>query len=194
MHTGAVDEAIAPIAERMPWPGYEQPTEGRRLLSWRWATTRLERSPRYWLATVGASGTPHLTAVWAVWVGGRLVFSTGSPHAQGKEPSRPPQLPGMHPRRQGGGGCRGRSWIGARRTVRCKGQCCLRGQIRIEHACRGQHGIRCQAPFRRRHNRQQHHGPSDPLAPPARMNRSASISLDRSQRRRDMDDDRSSRS
>ncbi len=74
-----MDEAIAPIAERMPWPGYEQPTEGRRLLSWRWATTRLQRSPRYWLATVGASGTPHLTAVWAVWVGGRLVFSTGRP-------------------------------------------------------------------------------------------------------------------
>jgi len=72
-----VDEAMAPIAERMPWPGYEQPTEGRRLLSWSWATTQLERSPRYWLATAGASGAPHLTAVWGVWVGGRLVFSTG---------------------------------------------------------------------------------------------------------------------
>lgn len=61
----------------MPWPGYEPPTEGRRLLEWTWALTRLEESQRYWLATAGPSGAPHLAAVWGVWTGGALVFSTG---------------------------------------------------------------------------------------------------------------------
>jgi Pyridoxamine 5'-phosphate oxidase len=61
----------------MPWPGYEPPTEGRRLLEWTWAVARLQESRRYWLATAGPSGTPHLAAVWGVWAGGALVVSTG---------------------------------------------------------------------------------------------------------------------
>lgn len=61
----------------MPWPGYEPPTEGRRLLDWKWAVARLQESRRYWLATAGPSGAPHLAAVWGVWTGGALVFSTG---------------------------------------------------------------------------------------------------------------------
>ena len=61
----------------MPWPGYKPPTEGRRLLEWKWAVARLQESRRYWLATAGASGAPHLAAVWGVWTGGALVFSTG---------------------------------------------------------------------------------------------------------------------
>lgn len=67
----------APAGERMPWPGYEPPTEGRRLLEWAWAVSRLQESRRYWLATAGPSGEPHLAAVWGVWTSGRLVFSTG---------------------------------------------------------------------------------------------------------------------
>ena len=61
----------------MPWPGYEPPAEGRRLLEWRWAVARLMESRRYWLASAGPSGAPHLAAVWGVWAGGALVFSTG---------------------------------------------------------------------------------------------------------------------
>jgi hypothetical protein len=61
----------------MPWPGYEPPSEGRMLLPWRWAEARLAKSRRYWLATAGGSGRPHLTPVWGVWAGGALVFSTG---------------------------------------------------------------------------------------------------------------------
>ena len=61
----------------MPWPGYEPPTERRQLLEWTWAVTRLLESRRYWLATAGPSGAPHLAAVWGVWSGGALVFSTG---------------------------------------------------------------------------------------------------------------------
>ncbi len=65
-----------PLTDRMPWPGYDPAREGAELLPWSWAVQRLERSPRYWLATA-AGGRPHLSAVWGVWVDGRLVFSTG---------------------------------------------------------------------------------------------------------------------
>ena len=70
-------EPAEPAAEPMPWPGYESPTAGRRLLEWTWAVTRLKESRRYWLATAGPSGAPHLAAVWGVWIGAGLVFSTG---------------------------------------------------------------------------------------------------------------------
>jgi hypothetical protein len=72
-----VQEPAEPTAERMPWPGYEPPSEGRRLLEWAWAVSRLRESRRYWLATAGPEGLPHLAAVWGVWTGAALVFSTG---------------------------------------------------------------------------------------------------------------------
>jgi pyridoxamine 5'-phosphate oxidase-like protein len=72
-----VHELGEPAAERMPWPGYEPSTEGRRLLEWTWAVARLQESRRYWLATAAPSGSPHLAAVWGVWTGSALVFSTG---------------------------------------------------------------------------------------------------------------------
>lgn len=66
-----------PRAERMPWPGYT-PTEAEaRLLRWGWAVERLQRSRRFWLATAGPEGSPHLAAIWAVWTGDALAFSTG---------------------------------------------------------------------------------------------------------------------
>lgn len=40
---------------------------------------RLAPARSYWLATVGASGTPHLTPVWgAVWAGGFHLYSERS--------------------------------------------------------------------------------------------------------------------
>jgi len=69
--------AAAPPAERMPWPGYEPDRPGASLLPWAWAEERLRESRRYWLATGGPDGSPHLAPVWAVWVDGALVFSTG---------------------------------------------------------------------------------------------------------------------
>lgn len=66
-----------PPAERMPWPGYEPDRPGARLLAWAWAEERLRDSRRYWLATGGPDGSPHLAPVWGVWVDGALVFSTG---------------------------------------------------------------------------------------------------------------------
>jgi hypothetical protein len=67
----------APVAEPMPWPGYEAARPGASLLPWSWALERLERTRRYWLATAGSEGTPHLAALWGVWVSGGLAFSTG---------------------------------------------------------------------------------------------------------------------
>ncbi len=66
-----------PIADRMPWPGYEPAYQGVALLPWTWAVERLERTRRFWLATARADGTPHLMPVWAVWTGVGLAFSTG---------------------------------------------------------------------------------------------------------------------
>ena len=70
-------EPDEPAAEPMPWPGYDPPSEGRRLLPWSWATSRLLESQRYWLGTAEPSGAPRITAVWGVWIEGSVVFSTG---------------------------------------------------------------------------------------------------------------------
>jgi hypothetical protein len=66
-----------PLAEPMPWPGYELPRGDAGLLPWSWAAGRLQEARRYWLASTHADGSAHLRAVWAAWVDGRLAFSTG---------------------------------------------------------------------------------------------------------------------
>jgi pyridoxamine 5'-phosphate oxidase-like protein len=45
---------------------------------WAWVQAHLEKATAtYWLATVRADGTPHVTPVLAVWVDGGLFFCTG---------------------------------------------------------------------------------------------------------------------
>ena len=69
-----------PIAEPMPWPGYEpERPSSARLLEWSWALEQLRASPRYWLATASAKGTPYLSVVWAAWSDSEsgVAFSTG---------------------------------------------------------------------------------------------------------------------
>ena len=61
----------------MPGYGTLAATEGPGLLSWDWAEQRLQRSRNFWLATA-ADGAPHLMPVWAVWLDGRLWFSSAS--------------------------------------------------------------------------------------------------------------------
>lgn len=61
----------------MPGYGTLPATEGQGLLSWDWAEQRLHRSRNFWLATA-ADGAPHLMPVWAVWLDGRLWFSSAS--------------------------------------------------------------------------------------------------------------------
>ena len=67
-----------PAAERPRLPkdyGIHQDKEG--LLNWAWVSRRLEAAQNYWLCTTRPDGAPHAMPVWAVWVDGALVFSTG---------------------------------------------------------------------------------------------------------------------
>jgi hypothetical protein len=66
-----------PVPERPHMPGYGISVDAGGLLPWSWALQRLRDSHRYWVATHGPDGAPHLAAVWAVWVGDALYFSTG---------------------------------------------------------------------------------------------------------------------
>ena len=61
----------------MPGYGIAPADGGDGLLPWSWAVHRLERAHRYWLATTGADGAPHLAAVWGLWLGNSFQFSTG---------------------------------------------------------------------------------------------------------------------
>jgi hypothetical protein len=69
-----------PRADRPVMPGYgvAAKDEGEGLLPWSWAEQRLTDAHNYWLATARPDGKPHLMPLWAVWVDGCLVFSTGA--------------------------------------------------------------------------------------------------------------------
>jgi pyridoxine/pyridoxamine 5'-phosphate oxidase len=60
-------------------PGYGISPAGAEddLLPWSWAVQRLEQARNYWVATSGPDGSPHLAAVWGVWVDDAFHFSTG---------------------------------------------------------------------------------------------------------------------
>jgi PPOX class probable F420-dependent enzyme len=61
----------------MPGYGILPADAGNGLLPWAWAVERLERSHNYWVATSGPDGSPHLAAVWGVWLDEAFWFSTG---------------------------------------------------------------------------------------------------------------------
>jgi PPOX class probable F420-dependent enzyme len=67
-------------ASRPHMPGYGiLPPKGEHdLLPWQWAEERLVQSRNYWVATARPDGRPHLMAVWGVWHGAALWFSTGT--------------------------------------------------------------------------------------------------------------------
>ena len=67
-----------PKASRPHMPGYGMPRGTRGLLTWAWAEKRLLASHNYYLTTVRPDGTPHVMPLWAIWVDGRLYFSTGA--------------------------------------------------------------------------------------------------------------------
>jgi general stress protein 26 len=68
----------APVASRPDMPGYgiQGPSEGTGLLSWSWATERLAASHDYRVATVSASGSPHVIPVWGLSLDETLWFSS----------------------------------------------------------------------------------------------------------------------
>jgi nitroimidazol reductase NimA-like FMN-containing flavoprotein (pyridoxamine 5'-phosphate oxidase superfamily) len=69
---------VKPKASRPYAPGYGLPEGRKGLLPWTWAEERLKKSHNYWLTTVKPDGSPHTMVVWALWIDGRLLFSTGS--------------------------------------------------------------------------------------------------------------------
>jgi len=52
--------------------GYGQ--QDREPLPWSFAEERLVTATNYWLATTTATGKPHVTPLWGVWVDGALWF------------------------------------------------------------------------------------------------------------------------
>jgi nitroimidazol reductase NimA-like FMN-containing flavoprotein (pyridoxamine 5'-phosphate oxidase superfamily) len=62
----------------MPGYGVAAPNQGEGLLLWSWAEERLSAAHNYWLASTRPDGRPHLMPLWAVWVDGCLLFSTGA--------------------------------------------------------------------------------------------------------------------
>ena len=67
-----------PKASRPYAPGYGLPESDKGLLPWSWAEQRLKKSHNYWITTVKPDGSPHTMVIWALWIDGRLLFSTGS--------------------------------------------------------------------------------------------------------------------
>jgi hypothetical protein len=61
----------------MPGYGILPADQGEGLLPFAWAEERLRDARNYWLGTVGPGGSPHLMAVWGVWLNREFVFSTG---------------------------------------------------------------------------------------------------------------------
>jgi hypothetical protein len=66
-----------PAASRPHMPGYGISPDEDGLLPWAWAVERLERAHNYRVATTGPDGSPHLAAVWGVWLDDAFAFSTG---------------------------------------------------------------------------------------------------------------------
>jgi uncharacterized pyridoxamine 5'-phosphate oxidase family protein len=68
---------MTPKSTRPNIPDYGLPTSKKGLLPWKWAEDRLTKSLQYWIATTRPDGRPHVMVVWALWLDGRLYFSTG---------------------------------------------------------------------------------------------------------------------
>jgi uncharacterized pyridoxamine 5'-phosphate oxidase family protein len=77
-----------PRASRPHMPGYGLPQGAKGLLPWKWADEHLKKSHNYWITTVRADGSPHTMIVWAMWLDGRLYFSTGSQSLKAKNLAR----------------------------------------------------------------------------------------------------------
>jgi nitroimidazol reductase NimA-like FMN-containing flavoprotein (pyridoxamine 5'-phosphate oxidase superfamily) len=67
-----------PKATRPQIPGYGLPRSKKGLLPWRWAERRLTKSHEFVIATVRPDRRPHMMVIWALWLDGKLYFSTGS--------------------------------------------------------------------------------------------------------------------
>lgn len=72
-----MEESRTPRASRPNMPGYGIKEDLSGLLPWDWAVQRLTDAHTYWISTTRPDGRPHAAPIWAVWLDGRLLFSTG---------------------------------------------------------------------------------------------------------------------
>ena len=68
---------MTPKASRPDMPGYGIARSNVGLLDWEWAETRLTAAHNYWISTVRPDGSPHVAAVWGVWLEDAFAFATG---------------------------------------------------------------------------------------------------------------------
>ena len=69
-----------PIRPRMP-DGYGVPENDEGMVTWSFATERLERALAYWVCTTRPDGRPHAMPIWGAFVEGTLYFE-GSPETR----------------------------------------------------------------------------------------------------------------
>ena len=59
-------------------------------ISWEWVTERLSKARNYWVATTRRDGRPHVSPVWGLWLGGRVMFATDGGSAKASNATRNP--------------------------------------------------------------------------------------------------------
>ncbi|PYX06175.1 MAG: pyridoxamine 5'-phosphate oxidase [Acidobacteria bacterium] len=84
----SISKPAKPRASRPHMPGYGLPKGTKGLLPWTWADRLLHKSHNYWIATSKPDGAPHVMIVWALWLDGRIYFSTGSKSRKAKNLDR----------------------------------------------------------------------------------------------------------
>ncbi len=66
-------------------------SEGATPTPWAEGRERLERAEVYWISTVRPDGSPHVTPLLGVWMGGALHFCTGPDERKAKNIGRNPR-------------------------------------------------------------------------------------------------------
>jgi nitroimidazol reductase NimA-like FMN-containing flavoprotein (pyridoxamine 5'-phosphate oxidase superfamily) len=73
-------------------PGYGVPDTPEGLLPWTWAEERLAAAHTYWISTTRPDGRPHIAPIWAIYLDGRLLFSTGERSRKGRNVAANPNI------------------------------------------------------------------------------------------------------
>ncbi|HXF13563.1 MAG TPA: pyridoxamine 5'-phosphate oxidase family protein [Terriglobales bacterium] len=81
----------SPKTTRPQIPGYGVPKSKKGMLPWKWAEDRLKKSRQYWIATTRPDGRPHVMVVWALWMNGRIYFSTGAETVKARNIAKNPR-------------------------------------------------------------------------------------------------------
>src|SRR2546430_15623473 len=55
------------------------------------AEDRLKKNRQYWIATTRPDGRPHVMVVWALWMNGRIYFSTGAETVKARNIAKNPR-------------------------------------------------------------------------------------------------------